>query len=324
MEEETINVSDLEKEEAQEEVETPEEVSDDESGETEEQETTEDSEENENEDDGNEDVEWDEWRSQYDLPDSIDSPEKLAESYNESLKEMKRTQSADAKLQQLDTFLKFQGHSGVDGLLSGQALPQSQPQNAQEKPTAQDSYFPESPATKLFKDMIQSGQVSEDNRESWASIAGFLDRAYGPQFKMAEQVMTTAMQQVVGLRDALRGMEWGQLDENMKGLINRKQVDDLLDRGLVNTVAEAVQFIQFRNPELIKQLTNKAEQRGKQQAKKKLRHSKALRRNRQAAPGKRWDYKKYQKPDGEWDLSKLQGFKDADKMLDQWMKDNQG
>lgn len=256
---------------------------------------------------------WDEWREGYNLPKDIDSPEALAESYQGMLREMKRLQSAEERLSQVENYLKSQGVNSVDSLFTGPVAQQPEPSGK--------SYFKESPVHDTVEEMIKRGRINSEAASSFRAIAEIADQAYSPQFRLAEQVMTTAMQQVLALRGQVRDMQWSTLDGKVRQSINRSQADDLINRGLVSDYSEAAKYLAFKNPNLLRDLTQRAEQSGRDKARKKWRRSNSLRTGKSQAATK-WDYGKYM-TNGEFDLNKVRAMgKRGDQMLEDWMREH--
>lgn len=273
---------------------------------------------------GDETDDWSEWSKQEGLPDTIDSPEKLAESYKSALTEMKRGQTAAQQLEQIDQYLKSHGvYGGIQGLIQGAVIPKQEPvAPVYEKPQDGKSYFDAEPVTKTFEQWKKSGRIPEDLDVGFRTISTLMDESVAPQFRLAEQVMTTAMKQVVALRDKVRSLEWKSLEPKFKSYMNRAEADGLIDRGLVTDYEEAAGYLAFKNGNVLRDVATKAEQRGQEKARKKFRRGKSIRAERSPL-GTKWNYKQYQNDDGSWNQGKLFRLgKDANRMLDDWLKEN--
>ena len=266
---------------------------------------------------------WDEWREQYELPESIDSVDKVAEAYVESLKEMKRVQQ---RLNQVDQTLRAQGISnGVDGLSDGTAFrPQTAPPAGVTPPKQGESYFKENPVSEVVSSWEKKGVIAPEAIQSFRGVAQLADEAFAPQFRLAEQVMTTAMQQVLSMREQLQNMQWKSLDPKVRGSFSRKQLDDVVSRGLAPDYETAANWLAFSNGDALRTFANKAEQRGRDKAKKRWKRDKGLRAGKDNPKTDKWEYRKYQDSDGNWDNDKLAklGPDKASKMLDDWLKKN--
>lgn len=260
-------------------------------------------------------LEFDDWRKQFDgMPDSIKSEDDLAASYVAMLPEMKRAQTGHQKLQQLDAALKSRGLTGgVNDLLSGDIPQFSQPAPAVQQPPEGESYFNSNPVGTVVADMIKDGRIrnSETQPENEAThkwFAQVMDQAIGPQFRKAEEVYTVAMRGLKALTDKVRNLEWAGLNEGVRGSLNRTEVDALLDRGLFDTYDEAIRFHAFNKPDLLSQLTSEAQRKGREQGRKKLKRSKALRRDKSVSKSRSYDYDKYIGIGGDWDQDAMAGL----------------
>jgi hypothetical protein len=270
--------------------------------------------ETETEDEGEEDaLEEAEWLKQFEgMPDSIKTVDGLADAYLAALPEMKRAQTGSQQLQQLDAALKARGLAGgVNSLLAGD-IPQfdQKPDAAPAPPPKGQTYFDYTPVKGMVDQMIEDGRIqdSEESPKNIAShkhLAQLMDGGIGPQLQRAEEVYTVAMRQIEALTGKVRNLEWGSLDKGIRGSVDRAEIDALLNKGLFNTYEEAIRFHAFNKPDLLTQLTSKAQEEGKQLARKNLKRSKALRRGKPAPKSRTYNYDRYIKADGEWDQNAM-------------------
>lgn len=315
-ESETLNLEQTE-ESSEEESEVPE-------GE-EESEQSKETEETSEEDTQETELDWDEWKTQEDLPKDIDSPEALAASYKESLTEMKKGQTATQRLAQVEQMLKTQGfQNGVDGLLGGgqpqQALPQGLVPQQQQQQQAK-TYFQPNPASAVIDAMVKGGGVASEQEPNFRSLASVVDKAINPQFELAEKVMTEQGTALNFLYTELRKMQWNQLDPKLKSSIDRTQADSLIAQGFVADYDEAAKWMAFKVGNVLGDAVNKAEKRGRDNAKKKLRRGgKAIRKGREDV-NRSYDFEKY-RTNGDWDLNKLMRLpdKESDAVLQAYAK----
>jgi hypothetical protein len=260
-----------------------------------------------------------EWASQYgDLPEGIKSDEDLIKSYLSTLPEMKRQQSDAQRLREVDKALRDQGFSG--GV--SDVLEQRRPAPSE----SGESYFPKKAASSFVETMVKEGRLEGDNAQSYKAIASFMDQVNAPLFDKIEQVFTTAMKGMVDNRKMMRDLLWERLPEGVQKGVSRSEVETLLDRGLFTSPEEAIRYLSFNKPEVMNALTRKAEQRGQEKARKKLRRNYAIRRTK--TPAKRqptYDYEKFKRPDGQWDEDKIVKVMGPDKglkMLEAWDAEN--
>jgi hypothetical protein len=265
-----------------------------------------------------------EWLKQFEgMPEGIKSSEDLATSYVDMLKEMKRTQTGDQKLQQLDVALKSRGFaSGVDGLLTGEMPQTNQPAAQQQQTGDAKSYFNTTPVKGVVEAMIEDGRIknteeSPANKETYKQLAQLFDGAIGPELKKFETVYTEMGKQQVALAQKIRDLEWGNLDKSVRDGVNRADVDRLLDLNLLPDYPEAIRYLAFNKPDLLKDLANKAENKGREQGLKKLkRSSKSIKRGKQQQTQTgSFNYGKFLKPDGEWDMNLMGKTMSVDKQL---------
>ena len=316
-----VNLSDLKSEEVETEdvEETEEEESVEESSEEEEEAPEEESEETQPEEE--EPVDFREWAEQTgELPDGIKSEEDLLEAYRAALPEMKRGQSDVQRLREVDQALREQGYAnGVTDVLGNQ-------RPTEVTKSTDEPYFQENAARSLVETMVKDGKLEGDNASNYKAIAALMDNTYGPMFKLAEKMYTSLGKGMVNNQKMIRDLLWkGQSDAVQAG-VDRKEVESLLDRGLFATPEEAIRYLAYDKPDVIGDLTKKAEERGKEKGRKKLRRDYAIRRNK--TPQKQretYDYAKFQKIDGQWDEDKIMKHFGADKglkMLAAWEEEN--
>jgi hypothetical protein len=328
VEEDSLDNPDVDEKDVVESDDTPEEEK---SEETEKSEKETDTEDEEGDDEYIDD--FDEWAKQYNLPEGINSPETLAESYAATLPEMKRAQSGADRLKQVDAALQASGVT-VEDVLSGRASlqqrPSAQPATALEKADGK-SYFNAGAMSDWVESAIKAGTIQnteEFQQEGfYRTLANVVDNAYGKQFAKAEKVYSVFTQHMANLQKQIRDISWGGLDKDVRGAINRREADKLLDAGLdgIGTYDDAIRFMSFRNPELLREITQKAEQRGKEKGRKRLRRNKALRRSKESAPAaSKWDYEKYLGEDGNWDHGKMNALSldDQAKMVEAFEKEH--
>jgi len=290
-------------------------------------ESTEESEEAESEED---DLDFNEWAEQYGgVPDGIKSEEDLIQSYQSMLSEMKRAQTDSARLAQVDAALTARGFNGADGLLKGELSPQA-PQS-QEPLRVEKSYFGQSPATELVKRMKEDGRLRDDPENpstvaSYTAMGQFIDNAMAPELKKFEDVYEKMAQTIIGMQSRVRDLLWKDVPAKMRQNVDRREIDALIDKGLFSDYTEAINFNSFNNMGALQNLTNKAEDRGAEKERKKLRRgSRAIRKSgKPQGTTTKWDYQKYQKADGDWDNAKLDRLppKQVDKMLEDWLKEH--
>ncbi len=254
------------------------------------------------------------------LPDGIKSEEDLLEAYRAALPEMKRGQSDVQRLREVDQALREQGYAnGVTDVLGNQ-------RPAEVTKSTDEPYFQENAARSLVETMVKDGKLEGDNASNYKSIAALMDNTYGPMFKRAEKMYTSLGKGMVNNQKMIRDLLWrGQPDAVQAG-VDRKAVESLLDRGLFATPEEAIRYLAYDKPDVISDLTKKAEERGKEKGRKKLRRSYAIRRTK--TPQKQretYDYSKYQQADGQWDLDKITkglGVDKGHKMIETWEAEN--
>jgi len=245
------------------------------------------------------------------------------------LSEMKRAQTVAAQYDQVEAALKARGFSGVDGLLSGDAPQQAPPQPQSQR--LENTYFSQSPAMTLVEQMKKDGRLRDDPEnpgamQSYAAMAQFVDGAMAPELKKFEGVYEEMASRMIAMQSKVRDLLWGAVPAKMRKDVERKDIDALIDKGLFNDYTEAINFHFFNNPLAIRQLTDKVENRGRKDERKRLRRrSKAMRKSK--TPGvtkKKWDYAKYLDANHDWDQRKLDSMPpgQAEKMLDDWLKEN--
>ena len=273
-----------------------------------------------------EDLDFEEWAKQYgELPDGIKSEEDLMESYQSMLPEMKRAQTDAAKLAQVEAALKARGFNGAEGLLSGDVPPQ--PQSQPER--LEKSYFGQSPAMDLVEQMRKDGRLRDDPdnpgaSQSYSAMGQFIDNAMAPELKKFEDVYEHISGTVIAMQNKMRDLLWKDVPAKMRQGVERKDIDALIDKGLFNDYTEAINFHSFNNPNALRKLADKAEERGGKKERRKLRRSKAIRKSKTpAVQTKKWDYHKFFDEDGGWDQGKLSSLPgdDASKMLSDYEKE---
>ena len=317
-----VNLSDLKNEEeveTEEVEETEEEESVEESSEEEEEAPEEESEETQPEEE--EPVDFREWAEQTgELPDGIKSEEDLLEAYRAALPEMKRGQSDVQRLREVDQALREQGYAnGVTDVLGNQ-------RPAEVTKSTGERYFPENAARSFVKTMVSDGKLKGENAENYESIAVLMDNVLNPILVKMEKLSTSSMKGMVDNRKMMRDLLWKNQPDAVQTGVDRKEVESLLDRGLFATPEEAIRYLAYDKPDVIGDLTKKAEERGKEKGRKKLRRDYAIRRNK--APQKQretYDYAKFQKIDGQWDEDKIMKTYGPDKglkMLEAWEAEN--
>lgn len=322
-----LNITDLEEPEQAEQITEDEAVEQDEGAEeTDAEDQTEetDAEQSETDEGGDEEstADWGEFMSQFDgMPDSIDSPEKLAESYIEMLKEMKRGQSKSHQFDKVDAALRERGIAeGVEGLLSGAAQ-----QGQQFTQQSGQPFFNTKAATEWVDKYVKGRELDEDAANSWRAVASMMDATFGEQLGKAEQVYTTAMGSIVQLAKRLRQLEWNALPDNIRTNFKQDDLEQLIGKGLFETYDEAAEYRAFKNPNLLAKLTAKAEQRGEEKGRKKFKRFNALRKTKSQPTKADWQHEKYLNDDGTWDMGKLVnkfGAKKAAKLLDDFEKEH--
>lgn len=301
-------------------------------------ETTEETSENEKPEVKEDEEEWtddfSEWAEQFELPDGIDSHETLAQSYKESVAQMKRGQSAADQFTKVEDALRQRGLS-VNDVMTGNFPTKPQPAPSPDIQTGAqggESYFNSSAMSGVVEEMVKDGRLvnsdsSPQTVETYRGLGKMIDGAYGKQFKRAEQVYTTAMGAIVGLQKQVRTLSWDKLDKGVRDAVNRPDADKLLDAGLdgMSTYEDVIQFLSFKNPDLLKNVAKKAEERGKDKGRKKVKRFKTMRRNKKpVATSKKWSYEKYLNPNGNWDQDLMASLSidDQAEMLDAFEKEN--
>ena len=247
------------------------------------------------------------------------------ESYQSMLPEMKRAQTDAAKLAQVEAALKARGFNGAEGLLSGDVPPQ--PQSQPER--LEKSYFGQSPAMDLVEQMRKDGRLRDDPdnpgaSQSYSAMGQFIDNAMAPELKKFEDVYEHISGTVIAMQNKMRDLLWKDVPAKMRQGVERKDIDALIDKGLFNDYTEAINFHSFNNPNALRKLADKAEERGGKKERRKLRRSKAIRKSKTpAVQTKKWDYHKFFDEDGGWDQGKLSSLPgdDASKMLSDYEKE---
>jgi len=268
-----------------------------------------------------------EWLAQFEgMPDGIDSVEQLAESYTASLKEMNNKQQLAAKYAKLEETARLKGFDNVDAFLAGNVTTQPAPVQRTQQFAAPEgeTYFTPNPVRTVIDNMLKEGTIPQESVSSYNAVAKVVDNAITPQFQRAEQVMTLAMQQVLAMRETVKKLEWNAVPTSVRGSVSRQEVDKLLDSGAVSSIEEAIQFLHFKNPDLLKDIARKAEEKGVERGRKKLKRSGSIKRGKEHKAPRSWDYDKYKDYDGNWDTKKLGSMPvdDSIKMLEDYEKEN--
>lgn len=267
----------------------------------------------ESEDD--EGLDFGEWGKQYDLPESIDDEDKLAESYVESLREMKRGQTREDQINQM---LKAKGYAG--GIDDINLLPNHQQPQQPIAPQMQGqpnvgNLFKENPVMAVVDDMDKAGSFpDEEARKSYRSIAKLTDQAISPQLKAAENVMQNQNQALLQMYGMIQELQWGAVPEKTRSAVDRKAVEALVTSGAAQSLDDAISLMAFRNPKLLQEVSRTAEQVGKEKGRKKLKRQKSLKRSTAPKPQSKvkYDYSKFKSLNGvEWDIEKLQALPDS-------------
>ncbi len=281
-------------------------------------------------DEGLEDADW---LKQFDgMPEGIKSMEDLGTSYVEALKDMKRTQTGDQKLQQLDIALRSRGFAaGVDGLLSGEAPQFDQLAVTATQSQKGESYFDTSPVKGVVEAMIDEGRI-RDTEESPANVATYkhlaqvFDQAIGPQLKKFEDVYNGVGSGLSVLFKKVRDLEWAGLDESVREGISRTEVDALLDKNLFTDYEKAIQYMTFSQPGLLSKMASQAQKKGEEKGLKKLkRSSKAIRRGKKQSQTRSYDYDKFLMSNGDWDMDAIGKVMSIDKgiaMIERYEKEH--
>lgn len=263
--------------------------------------------------DGEYTSDFEEWRKDHGLPEDIDSFETLKERYDAAIRGMNEAQRKVAELNEKV------GEKSTEALKS-QQMPQMQMQ-----PDGK-SYFPRGAIRTTVTSMIDDGRVSSDNQASYKSLASVVDPVLDKVAEMTEMALGQAGLELDQLRKAVHRLEWGIMPADIRGVADHAEVEKLLSSGLFDSMDDALKYLTFKKPDMLKNISRKAQERGEQKAQKKFKRNKALRKGKGGGPqSSSWDYKKYQ-TDGQWDHSKMSSlsYKERRMMLDSSIKEQTG
>ncbi len=278
----------------------------------------------ETEDDSEEYVDDAEYLAQYEgMPEGIKDVDGLAKSYLSMLPEMKRNQTTMSKL---NDALAAQGIvGGVDSLLDGtyQAPQQTNAFKQTEQSTDGESYFNKTPFEALFKQHEADGSFSDDGvKSSYKGMSSYSDKALSPFIGKMEAVYTTMAQTIMGLQNQMKDVMWSSFDHPNKGIVTKKDAFDVMGRFNMGNLNEVMSYMAYKNPDMFKDIANKAEQRGVKKGQKKLKRFQGGMKKGKSGSLQKFNYKSFQGHDGSWDDNKLNTLPDfGTKMLKQWKKD---
>lgn len=255
-----------------------------------------------------------EWGGQFNLPETIDSPEKLAESYSALLPELKRNQS---EMDLIRSALQAQGYASVEDFIKRQPI---QPQPASQPVPRQDIQGPLLPSA-VIDDAIRRGTINSEYAEDYRTQA----RMYDPVLQQVYQTMgemfryfEPLMGQTSVLAQRTQSQDWLRFNQTNKGF-ERKEVEEYQTKHNFDTLDQAAAAMMSSDPKRFADLQKKMETKAEKKARKKLRMGKAFRgqkvRDRSSKGKPKLDG--YVRGDGQLNSAKLDADRDAKKISDE-------
>lgn len=254
-----------------------------------------------------------EWGGQFNLPETIDSPEKLAESYSALLPELKRNQS---EMDLIRSTLQAQGYASVDDFIRRQS---TQPQPATQASPRQDIQGPLLPSAAI-ENAIRQGNINSEYADDYRMQARTYDtvvqqvyHTMGEMFRYFEPLMG----QTNTLTQRTQSQDWSRFSQTNKGF-ERKEVEEYQTKHNYDTLDEAAAAMMASNPTRFADLQKKMETKAEKKARKKLRMGKAFRgqkvRDRSSKGKPKLDG--YLRVDGQLNSAKLDADRDGKKISD--------
>lgn len=231
----------------------------DESGEESESEEGEDSEE-----EGDDLLDWNDWAAQYELPDGIDGPEKLATSYKESLTEMKRKQKEAEQISKVNERLQSLGfNGGVEEFLET-PLPTTTP-----PPQYQASGYQQQ-GQPTFRSLVQNaeqqGLIPTGTADEFAGILPLFDLMFNTTVGGLNYITDATEKNIkqFGAKNA-DDVAWRtfMIDNKKFSDKHRPALQKVKNKHNFDTYEEAAWFLKGQDPEFYKEAFGAAENRGK-------------------------------------------------------------
>ena len=223
-----------------------------------------------------------------------------------------------SKIEQINALLKAQGFDdGIESLLSGKPVKQPEPTEKPTIPKTDGEYFSQSPFSDTFKELEDSIQ-DEGTKKFYKQFNSFADKAIAPQFKKIEEMYSLIVQNVLSDQKVLQDLRWATLDHPGKGLIKREQFEEAMTKYGIDDPDKIMNLLAIGNPDLLKALTSKAEERGVKKGKKLRKFKKGMSRGKADVKGTGTNWRKYYNPDGSLNNQKLEtlSLDDQIKVLD--------
>lgn len=288
------NVSEVEETQLEENVDTNENVNeesvDEETSETEDKDTTDDDSQDESNEDDLENEEWEseeEYLNQFELPGNPKSVDDVVKNYKGMLVEMKRMQGKERELEPRPT-------------------PNQTELNTQER---ESSYFEQNPFNSAYEKLLKDGSISDENKDSYRSIATFNDKALSPFVAKAEAAMNELASGMMQLHKSVKEMQWNNFSKGGKELVDRDVLEGIMKSEGISDYQKALYHHVINDrPDLLDKLKGGSGNKGaNKKGNKKFKKFSSNRRSKQPAGTKKVDgsFKNYVNKNGDLDQTKL-------------------
>lgn len=203
------------------------------------------------------------------LPPHIKTLDEAVQYGIDSGKQM-QNQNVDAnKLNQLNAMLVSKGlNGGIDALLAGVPLPQTQPQqnplgfqNQQvnnQQTTQQQSVFPDKPFSAIIEEAIKTGRITTESAAEYRGVAQMNDMAFKQVSEPMEKGMVMLYEMFNKLNLSVQGHDYKFLNKKIRDSVPKYELDAIVNSGRANDYKSALfLYAQEKNPELLLELANR-------------------------------------------------------------------
>lgn len=207
---------------------------------------------------------------------------------------------------------RLKAHDGPDR--TTQQTPPEKPPSGKPSDNGQE-YLSRGIFKQHVDDLVQSGQLSQENAQSWRQQASMNDAVLNPAFQQIEGTLNAIAGAVMNLGTAQRNTSWARFQHKNLG-VDRQELDAVMDkRGLFDYNEALMQLAVSQNrPDLLGKIVTKAERRGEDKGRKrKLRRGTGIGRGRPQATDAPIS-KKYLNPDGSLDTDALNRLSTSDSL----------